>query len=85
MPFGERQRWVNAQSNAEAKRELGVIWEMFKKDPLSPLNAYCSRYVVTGFGMFTEGYTIFCEYTPRSVAQWHTTPQAILCQVTTLC
>lgn len=32
---------------------------MFKKDPLSPLTAYCQRYVVTGFGMFTEGYTIF--------------------------
>lgn len=33
---------------------------MFKKDPLSPFNAYCRRYVITGMGMFTEGYTI-CE------------------------
>jgi hypothetical protein len=31
---------------------------MFKKDPLSPINAYFSRYVITGMGMFTEGYTI---------------------------
>lgn len=28
---------------------------MFKKDPLSPLTSYCGRYVITGFGMFTEG------------------------------
>lgn len=32
---------------------------MFKKDPLSPFTAYCGRYVVTGMGMFTEGYVIF--------------------------
>lgn len=32
---------------------------MFKKDPLSPLTAYFKRYVVTGMGMFTEGYVIF--------------------------
>ncbi|KAL1410305.1 hypothetical protein Q8F55_004311 [Vanrija albida] len=59
LPWGERQKWVNAQSNAETLRELKVIGSMFKEDPLSPLRAYCSRYVVTGFGMFTEGYTIF--------------------------
>lgn len=40
---------------------------MFKKDPLSPFNAYCRRYVVTGMGMFTEGYTI-CKYHARSCA-----------------
>jgi len=59
LPWKERQIWVNKQSNEETKREIKVIWEMFKKDPLSPLSAYCSRYVVTGFGMMTEGYTIF--------------------------
>lgn len=61
LPFKQRQRWVNRQATAECKRELEVIWEMFKKDPLSPFTAYCSRYVVTGMGMFTEGYTI-CKY-----------------------
>lgn len=50
---------MNAQSNEETKREVKLIWNMFKKDPLSPLNAYCSRYVITGMGMFTEGYVIF--------------------------
>jgi hypothetical protein len=48
---------VNAQSNTETKRELAVVWEMFKADPLSPLTAYCRRYVIGGFGLFTEGYT----------------------------
>ena len=32
---------------------------MFKRDPLSPLSAYCRRYVIGGFGLFTEGYTLF--------------------------
>ena len=57
LPFGERQKWVNAQSHAEFKRESAVVWGMFKRDPLSPLTAYCKRYVIGGFGLFTEGYT----------------------------
>lgn len=52
---------MNRQATAECKRELKVVWEMFKNDPLSPFTAYCRRYVVTGMGMFTEGYTI-CEF-----------------------
>lgn len=55
MPYKERQKWVNNQATAECKRELNVVWSMFKKDPLSPFTAYCSRYVTTGMGMFTEG------------------------------
>lgn len=58
LPFKQRQTWVNRQANAETKREIKVVWDMFKKDPLSPINVYFSRYVVTGMGMFTEGYTI---------------------------
>ena len=57
LPFEQRQKWVNAQSNAEAKREWNVVTNMFKADPLSPLTAYSRRYVVGGFGLFTEGYT----------------------------
>jgi len=56
LPFKQRQEWVNAQSNAEAKREWYAIGRMFKADPLSPLSAYCKRYVIGGFGLFTEGY-----------------------------
>ncbi|GFZ47035.1 hypothetical protein JCM24511_04261 [Saitozyma sp. JCM 24511] len=59
LPWATRQNWVHAQSNAEAKRELHHVWSMFKKDPLSPLAAYWRRYVIGGFGLFTEGYTLF--------------------------
>lgn len=40
LPRAQRTRWINAQSNQEAKRELKVIGQMFKKDPLSPVTAY---------------------------------------------
>ncbi|RSH95744.1 hypothetical protein EHS25_000836 [Saitozyma podzolica] len=59
LPASARRKWVNVQSNTETKRELAVVWEMFKADPLSPLTAYCRRYVIGGFGLFTEGYTLF--------------------------
>lgn len=59
LPFWEKTKWVNAQSNAEARRELGEIGRMFKRDPLSPVRAYFSNYVVTGLGLFVEGYTLF--------------------------
>jgi hypothetical protein len=57
LPWKTRQKWVNQQSNGETKRELKTIGKMFKADPLSPLSAYCKRYVIGGFGLFTEGYT----------------------------
>ncbi|KAL7419464.1 hypothetical protein Q5752_006302 [Cryptotrichosporon argae] len=59
LPTSERVRWINAQSNAETRRELAELWATFKRDPLEPFNAYCRRYVIGGFGLFTEGYTIF--------------------------
>ncbi|SPO29969.1 related to inorganic phosphate transporter [Ustilago trichophora] len=59
LPFWEKTKWVNAQSNAEARRELGQIGGMFKRDPLSPLRAYYNNYVITGLGLFVEGYTLF--------------------------
>ncbi|WFD25839.1 hypothetical protein MNAN1_000806 [Malassezia nana] len=59
LPIGERISFVNKQSNAEARRELGLIWRMFQEDPLSPIKAYFGRYVINGLGMFVEGYTLF--------------------------
>lgn len=55
LPRAERIKWVNAQSNAEAKRELKVVWEMFKKDPMDPLRQYFHKYVSNGMGLFVEG------------------------------
>lgn len=59
LPFGEKMHFINHQSNAEARRELGLIWNMIKRDPLSPIKAYFGTYVLNGMGMFVEGFTLF--------------------------
>ncbi|WFD38645.1 uncharacterized protein MJAP1_001606 [Malassezia japonica] len=59
LPLSERISFCSRQSNAEARRELGVIGRMFKKDPFSPIAAYFGTYVQNGMGMFVEGYTLF--------------------------
>ncbi|KAN0063761.1 hypothetical protein ACQY0O_003811 [Thecaphora frezii] len=72
LPFGEKTRWINNQSNAEAARELGIIGRMLKEDPLSPVRSYFSNYVITGLGLFVEGYTLFSvgNLTPLFKAAW---------------
>lgn len=59
LPWAQKSAWANKQSNAEARRELGVIGSMFKQDPLSPIRSYFSNYVITGLGLFVEGYVLF--------------------------
>jgi hypothetical protein len=59
LPRGEKRRWVNRQSNAQARQELKHIGHMFKEDPLSPIRSYFSDYVVKGMGLFVEGYVLF--------------------------
>jgi MFS family permease len=59
LPWSERIRWVNANSDAEAKREFLLLMSEFRRDPLKPINDYFSHYVITGMGMFVEGYTLF--------------------------
>ncbi|GAA6061809.1 hypothetical protein JCM10212_004865 [Sporobolomyces blumeae] len=59
LPRKERIAWVNQQSNQEAKRELGVLWEMFKRDPFDPIRQYFRKYVMNGMGLFVEGYVLF--------------------------
>jgi len=61
LPRSERITWVNAQSNAETKREAKVVWEMFKKDPLEPLRQYFRKYVSNGMGLFVEGELLSFE------------------------
>jgi len=36
----ERLRFVNKVNNEEAKKEVSSIWQMTKKDPLSPVGWY---------------------------------------------
>ena len=59
LPLGERIAWVNSKSNAEARRELALLGSEFKRDPLQPIRDYFSKYVITGMGLFVEGYTLF--------------------------
>jgi Sugar (and other) transporter len=59
LPFSERLKWVNAQSDAEARKELSMLGASFKKDPLQPVRDYFGKYVITGMGLFVEGYTLF--------------------------
>ena len=59
LPFWERQKFVNAQSNNETKREAKLVWNMFKRDPLEPFRVYFNTYVVKGLGLFIEGYILF--------------------------
>jgi Sugar (and other) transporter len=59
LPFGERVSWVNRQSNAEALREIKLLAHEFYMDPLQPFRDYFDKYVITGMGLFIEGYTLF--------------------------
>ncbi|PWN25210.1 MFS general substrate transporter [Jaminaea rosea] len=72
LPLGRRLAWTGKQSNEEAARELAHVGRMFKRDPLSPISAYFSNYVVTGMGLFVEGYVLFSvgNLTPLFKAVW---------------
>jgi len=59
LPLRQRITWVNRQSDAEARRELIAMGAEFKADPLQPFRDYWYRYVITGMGLFVEGYTLF--------------------------
>jgi MFS family permease len=59
LPYAKKILWVNRQSNAEAKRELGVLGRMMLSDPLSPVAAYLGTYALNGLGLFVEGFTLF--------------------------
>lgn len=59
LPRKERWSWINKQNNSEASRELVQIWQIFREDPIEPIRIYFRRYVVTGLGLFVEGYTLF--------------------------
>lgn len=65
LPFCERLQWINAQSDAEARRELNIL----KSHLLESVIAYFRIYVVTGLGLFVEGYTLFSIGNIKSLFQ----------------
>lgn len=55
MPVGKRIRFVRDVDSQEARKELSSIWEMTKKDPLSPFAYYFRNMVLPGAGLGLEG------------------------------
>ncbi|KAI9838596.1 MAG: hypothetical protein M1819_004910 [Sarea resinae] len=70
-PFA-RAKFVAANEAAEAKRELGVIGSMIKKDPLSPAHSYFHNSILPGAGLGLEGYVLFSigNLTPLFNSVW---------------
>jgi hypothetical protein len=55
LPLGKRLSFIASVDNAEARKELGAIGRMMKKDPLSPLGWYFRNAVLPGAGLGLEG------------------------------
>ncbi|KAK9482203.1 major facilitator superfamily domain-containing protein [Lipomyces starkeyi] len=74
MKFGQKVSFVTKVNNAEAKRELGNLWTMFKNDPLSPVSWYFRDCVIPGAGLLLEGYVLFSigNVTPLFQKVWPT-------------
>lgn len=72
LPIGKRISFVNKVNNVEAAKELGSIWQMMKKDPLSPIGWYFRNAVLPGAGLGLEGYVLFSigNLTPLFSAAW---------------
>ncbi|KAK9376443.1 major facilitator superfamily domain-containing protein [Lipomyces chichibuensis] len=74
MKFGQKVSFITKVDNAEAKRELGNLWTMFKNDPLSPISWYFRDCVIPGAGLGLEGYVLFSigNVTPLFQKVWPT-------------
>lgn len=59
LPLDKRIKWVNQKSNAEARREWTLLCAKFKRDPFQIIREHFSKYVITGMGLFVEGYVLF--------------------------
>lgn len=59
LPLLQKIRFVSSYDKAEAKRELRSVWNMVKKDPLSPVSYYFRNMVLPGAGLGLEGYVLF--------------------------
>ena len=55
MPLMKKIGFVSKVDRKETKREVGVVWRMFVKDPLSPVGAYFRNMVIPGMGLLLEG------------------------------
>ncbi|KAL6720861.1 hypothetical protein ACLMJK_002786 [Lecanora helva] len=69
MPLMQKVRFVTSYDAAEARRELGSIWAMTKRDPLEPVRYYFRNMVVPGAGLGLEGYVLFSIGNVRPLLQ----------------
>lgn len=72
LPLAEQWKFNSRVDNEETRKELGQIWAMFKKDPLSPVGWYFRNAVLPGAGLGLEGYVLFSigNLTPLFQAVW---------------
>lgn len=59
LPLRQRVSFVNKVQNEETKNEMQSVWQMMKKDPLSPIGWYLRNAVLPGAGLGLEGYVLF--------------------------
>lgn len=55
LPVGRQLAFNASVDNAETRKELGQIWRMIKRDPLSPVGWYFKNAVLPGAGLGLEG------------------------------
>ena len=55
LPFWKQIAFNNKVDNEEARKELGQIGAMMKRDPLSPVGWYFRNAVLPGAGLGLEG------------------------------
>jgi hypothetical protein len=69
MGIGRQIQFVNHVNGIEAKKERHQIWEMIKRDPLSPVGVYFRNMVIPGMGLGLEGYVLFSIGNVRPLLQ----------------
>lgn len=55
MSFWKQVKFNAGVDNQETRKELRQIWEMIKRDPLSPISWYFKNAVLPGAGLGLEG------------------------------
>jgi MFS family permease len=59
LGYWQRFKFVSRVDRQETHREFMSFWDMFKKDPLSPISFYFRNMVIPGAGLGLEGYVLF--------------------------
>ncbi|MCJ1279171.1 hypothetical protein MMC21_006995 [Puttea exsequens] len=88
LSIPKRIAFVTHSDGKEARRELGSIWQMFKRDPLEPFRYYVRNMVIPGAGLGLEGYVLFSIgnvkplFASTFASCWGTKPKNPICNKT---